>query len=182
MMHQARRLGPVEGRGGLLCGVTRLSPDEGAVTPFTIPHDTPLLLSVERHGKDKRGSTSRPVRSAVPPARRGRRCRRQGRRDSGRSRRWRRRPGGRVLLFLRPSPGAVSVLLDREMDNAVVGETEEEGDEEEDGEDGTLQDSLRMARAPFTPRRGGGRPDTPARELRRRAIAAGSRGRGVLGH
>ena len=42
---------------------------------------------------------SRPVRSAVPPARRGRRCRRQGRRDSGRSGRWRRRAGGRVLLF-----------------------------------------------------------------------------------
>ena len=64
------------------------------------------------------------------------------------------------------------------MDDAVVGETEEEGDEEEDDEDGTLQDSLRMARSPFTPRRGGGRPDTPARELRRRAIAGGSRGWG----
>ena len=36
MIHQARRLGPVEGRGGLLHGVTRPSPDEGAVTPFTI--------------------------------------------------------------------------------------------------------------------------------------------------
>ena len=36
MIHQARRLGPVEGRGGLLRGVTRPSPDEGAVTPFTI--------------------------------------------------------------------------------------------------------------------------------------------------
>ena len=61
----------------------------------------------------------------------------------------------------------VGVLLNGEMDDAVVGETEEEGDEEEDDKDGTLQDSLRMARSPFTPRRGGGRPDTPARELRR---------------
>ena len=79
--------------------------------------------------------------------------------------------------------GADGAVVDRvEMDDAVVGETEEEGDEEEDDKDGTLQDSLRMARSPFTPRRGGGRPDTPARELRRRVIAAGSRGRGVLGH
>ena len=183
VVHQARRLGP----GAAAAEVEK--EDEGAGIPFTsrlLSHDPSLLLSVEtpRLGRARQHESSCPwVRTSCTGGVDGAVVDRVGKIADVLD-------GGVLGLGQRVS---VLLNLNREMDDAVVGETEEEDGPAPCAD--TLQDSrsghLWTPPTPAPPgargslswrtRRGGplSSPSTPpARKLQGRSLAAGSRGRG----